>query len=70
MFRLLPEFLKGTHMGFPQVKMGTCKTMSIRANRPLYIHADGEVFTSFGSNLKGIHFDMISNGLQVVKNQS
>lgn len=67
MFRLLPEFMKGTHMGFPQVKMGTCKTLSVRSDRPLYIHADGEVFTSFGSNLKGISFDMIPDGLQVVK---
>jgi len=69
MFRLLPEFMRGTHLGFRQVKMGTCKQMSVRADRPLYIHADGEVFTSFGSNLRGIRFDLIPNALQVVRIQ-
>ena len=67
MFRLLPEFMKGTHMGFPQIKMGTCKSLSVRTDRPMYIHADGEIFTSFGSNLKGLSFDLIPNGLLVVK---
>jgi YegS/Rv2252/BmrU family lipid kinase len=67
MFRLLPEFMRGTHMRFPQIKMGQCKTLSIHADRPMYIHADGEIFTSFGSNLRGLTFDVIPNGLRVVK---
>jgi YegS/Rv2252/BmrU family lipid kinase len=67
MFRLLPEFLKGTHMGFPQIKMGVCKSISVHSDRPMYIHADGEVFTSFGSKLKSVSFEIIPNGLQVVK---
>jgi diacylglycerol kinase family enzyme len=67
MLRLLPEFLKGTHMGFPQVKMGVCKSLSVRTDHPMYIHADGEIFTSFGSNLRSLSFDVIPNGLQVIK---
>lgn len=70
MFRLLPEFMKGTHMGFPQVRMGKCTSLSIHANRPMYVHADGEIFTSFGSNLRGLKFDIISDGLRVVKGPS
>jgi diacylglycerol kinase (ATP) len=70
MFRLLPEFMKGTHMSFPQIKMGMCKSLSVHADRPMYIHADGEIFTSFGSNLRGLKFDVIPNGLQVVKGLS
>jgi YegS/Rv2252/BmrU family lipid kinase len=70
MFRLLPEFLKGTHIGFPQIKMGKCKTLSVRADRPLYIHADGEIFTSFGSNLKGLSFEILPKVIQVVKGRS
>jgi len=69
MFRLLPEFMKGTHTGFSQIKMGTCKSFSVRADLPMYIHTDGEIYTSFGSNLKGLSFDMIPNGLQIVKGQ-
>lgn len=67
MFRLVPEFMRGTHPRFPQVKLGRGKTFSIQADRPLYIHADGEVFTSFGSNLKALSFEIIPNGLQVIQ---
>jgi YegS/Rv2252/BmrU family lipid kinase len=70
MFRLLPEFMKGTHMGFPQIMMGSCRNLSVTANRPMYVHADGEVFTSFGSNLKSLKFEIIPNGLKVVKGLS
>ncbi len=67
MFRLVPEFMKGTHARFAQIKMGTCKSLSIRADRPMYIHADGEIFTSFGSNLKGLKFEILPGALQVVR---
>jgi diacylglycerol kinase (ATP) len=67
MFRLLPEFLKGTHMGFPQIRMGSCTSLSVRADRSLYIHADGEVFTSFGSYLTGVRFELLPGALQVIK---
>ncbi len=67
MFRLVPEFMNGTHARFPQIKMGTCQTFSIHADRPMYIHADGEIFTSFGSNLKGLSFEILPKALQVVR---
>jgi diacylglycerol kinase (ATP) len=67
MFRLLPEFMKGTHTHFPQIRMGTCQTFNIVADRPMYIHADGEIFTSFGSNLKGLTFEILPKALKVVK---
>ncbi len=66
MFRLIPEFMNGTHMRFPQIKMGTCTTLSIQADRPMYIHADGEIFTSFGSNLKAVRFETLPSALRVV----
>jgi len=66
MFRLVPEFMSGTHMRFKQVRMGDFKKMSITSNLPLYIHADGEVFTSFGSNLKKVSFEILSQALKVV----
>lgn len=66
MFRLVPEFMKGTHARFKQVRMGQFKKMSVTSNRPLYIHADGEIFTSFGSNLKKADFEIIPQALKVV----
>jgi len=67
MFRLLPEFINGTHMRFDkQVRMGGFKKLSLISELPLYIHADGEVFTSFGSNLKKIEFEILPQALRVV----
>jgi YegS/Rv2252/BmrU family lipid kinase len=67
MFRLVPEFLKGTHMRFKQIRMGEFKTLNISSDLPLYIHADGEIFTSFGSNLRKASFEIVPGALRVVK---
>jgi YegS/Rv2252/BmrU family lipid kinase len=68
MFRLVPEFMNGTHRRFTkQIRMGTCKKFTLTSNRPLYIHADGEIFTSFGSNLHKVSFEVLPGALQVVK---
>jgi len=66
MFRLVPEVMNGTHARFQQVRMGTCRKLSLESDRPLYIHADGEIYTSFGSNLRKLTMELIPNALQVV----
>ena len=67
MFRIVPEVMKGTHGRFKQVKMGTCKKFSLTANRPLYIHADGEIFTGPGTDLRKVSFEILPNALKVVR---
>ena len=67
MFRIVPEVMKGTHGRFKQVKMGTCKKFSITSDRPLYIHADGEIFTGPGTDLRGATFEILPNALKVIK---
>lgn len=67
MFRLLPEFMRGTHERFPQIKKGSCKKLSLTSDRPLYIHADGEIFTDFGSNLKSVTIELVAGALQVMR---
>lgn len=68
MFRLVPEFMNGTHRRFAkQIRMGACKKFSMTSDRPLYIHADGEIFTSFGSNLRKVTFEILPNALKVVR---
>jgi len=66
MFRLVPEFMKGTHMRFKQIRMGEFKKFNLSSDRPLYIHADGEIFTSFGSNLRKVSFEILPQALKVV----
>lgn len=67
MFRLIPEVMNGTHGRFKQVKLGTCRTFSLTSDRPMYIHADGEIYTSFGSNLHKVGFEILPGALNVVK---
>lgn len=67
MFRLIPEFMKGTHGRFDLIKMGTSKKFSLSSELPVYIHADGEIYTSFGSNLHKVEFEILPDALQVIK---
>jgi diacylglycerol kinase (ATP) len=68
MFRLIPEFMKGTHPRFTkQIRMGACRKLAMNSDRPLYIHADGEILTSFGSNLRKLDFEILPDALKVVK---
>lgn len=67
MLRIVPEVMKGTHGRFKQVRMGTCKRFTLSADRPLYIHADGEIFTGPGTDLRKVSLEILPNALQVVR---
>ncbi len=67
MFRLVPEFMKGTHARFPQVRLGDCRRLILSADRPLYVHADGEIYTGFGSNLRQLRLEVLPAALSVVR---
>ncbi|HSQ39170.1 MAG TPA: diacylglycerol kinase family protein [Anaerolineales bacterium] len=67
MFRLVPEFMKGTHLRFPAAQLGDFKKLHMTSDRPLYIHADGEIFTSFGSNVREVSFEVLPSSLKVVR---
>ncbi|MGE5374097.1 MAG: diacylglycerol/lipid kinase family protein [Bacteroidota bacterium] len=67
MFRIVPEVMKGTHVRFKQVRLGTCKNFKLTADRPLYIHADGEIFSGPGTNLHKLNFEILPNALKVVR---
>lgn len=67
MFGLLVAVIRGTHDRFTQVKLGTCKQVSLISDKPLYIHTDGEVITSFGSNIRRISVEILPGALKVVK---
>lgn len=67
MFRLVPEVMKGTHGNFKQVVLGSCKKMTVATDRAMYIHADGEIYTSFGSNLRKVTIEVLPGALKVVR---
>jgi len=67
MFRLIPEVMNGTHGRFDCVRMGNFTRLSLASDRPLYIHADGEVYTSFGSNLRKLSVEILPSALKIVR---
>jgi YegS/Rv2252/BmrU family lipid kinase len=68
MFRLVPEVMNGTHGRFPDIKMGEFTRLSLTSDRPLYIHADGEILAGFGSSLRSLDIELIPRALQVIRN--
>jgi diacylglycerol kinase family enzyme len=67
MFRLIPEVMNGTHGRFQQVSMGSCKRMRVTADRPMYIHTDGEIYAGFGTNVRQVTFEVLPEALKVVR---
>jgi len=59
MFRLIPEVMNGTHGRFKQVTMGACRKMIVSADRPMYIHADGEIYSGFGTDVRKVSFEIL-----------
>ena len=66
MFRLLPEFMRGTHLGFPQIYEESFQTLSLRSDRPLQIHIDGEIFAGFTTDLRALKIEILPQALQVM----
>ncbi|HJR79575.1 MAG TPA: diacylglycerol kinase family protein [Anaerolineales bacterium] len=67
MFRLIPEVMNGTHGRFEQVTLGACEKMSVSADRPMYIHTDGEIYSGFGTDVRKVTFEILPNALKVVR---
>lgn len=66
MFRLLPEVMKGTHGRFKPVKLGRFKDFSLKSEKPLIIHIDGEVYAGFTSDVTELDFVLHPGALQVI----
>jgi YegS/Rv2252/BmrU family lipid kinase len=66
MFRLIPEFMKGTHSRFRQVCMGKFRQLSLQSDRPLIIHIDGEIFAGFGTDVRQLSVEILPGALEVL----
>ncbi|NIM96147.1 MAG: YegS/Rv2252/BmrU family lipid kinase [Anaerolineales bacterium] len=66
MFRLIPEVLNGTHGRFKQVRMGQFQRIHIDYNRPMAIHTDGEIFTSFTSDVSEVSIEVMPDEINVI----
>ncbi len=67
MFRIVPEVMKGTHGRFKEVTIDRCKKFTLTADRPLYIHADGEIFSGPGTDIRQVSFEILPNALKIIR---
>jgi YegS/Rv2252/BmrU family lipid kinase len=66
MLRLVPEVMRGTHGRFQQVRMGQFHQLELEADRPLYIHTDGEIFSGFGMDVRKISVEILPGAIEVM----
>ena len=67
MLRLVPEVMNGTHGRFKQVRMGTCRKMTVTSKQPLYVHCDGEVYAGFGTDIRKLAIEILPNAIRFLK---
>jgi diacylglycerol kinase family enzyme len=67
MLRLVPEVMRGTHGRFKQVRMGTCRRMTVTSQQPLYIHCDGEIYAGFGTDVRKLAIQILPNSIFFLK---
>jgi len=65
LFRLLPAFMKGTHLPHKKVESGAFQELTLEADAPLYIHVDGEVFAGFTNDLRKLSLKIHHQAIQV-----
>jgi len=66
MFRLIPEVMKGTHGRFKQVKLGKFKELHMKFDRPMAIHADGEIYVGYESEVRELSVRLLPSELQLI----
>ncbi len=66
MLLAIPHFLKGTHASLPYVKTGTFKKIILKSDKPLWIHADGEIFAGFSSQVNELTLEVVPNAIELI----
>jgi len=66
MFRMIPEFMRGTQERFPIVNPGKFKKMEIESQQPLVLHADGEVYSGFAHDTHKLTVKILPKELKVM----
>jgi len=66
MFRLIPEFMRGTHGRFNEVHLGRFRELELKADRPLLIHTDGEIFANSTSNVQELSVQVLPNAIRLL----
>jgi YegS/Rv2252/BmrU family lipid kinase len=66
MLRLIPEVMKGNHGRFKQVRMGQFHSLQLQSEKPINIHADGEVISGFGMDVRNVRVEIVPGALEII----
>ncbi len=66
MFRIIPEFMRGTHGRFKEVHIGQFKDLELEADHALIIHTDGEIFASATNDVRELTVKVIPGAVQLI----
>jgi diacylglycerol kinase family enzyme len=65
---MLPRIATGTLPAeHPLIRQGRCRAVQIRAEEPLRIHADGELFCQSGDGIREVTIELLPAGLRVLR---
>jgi diacylglycerol kinase (ATP) len=65
MLRLIPEVMKGTHGRFKQVKLGKFQQLRVISEKPMTIHADGEVLCGFDTQVRDVAIEVVPGAISI-----
>jgi diacylglycerol kinase (ATP) len=66
MMRLIPEVMQGTHERFREMHTGRMMCMTIRADRALPIHIDGEMFARYQTNIREVTVEVFPSAMRMI----
>jgi diacylglycerol kinase (ATP) len=66
MLRLIPEVMRGTHGRFKQIRLGQLHKLHLLSEQPLTVHADGEVISGFGMDVRNISVEIIPGAVEII----
>jgi diacylglycerol kinase (ATP) len=67
LLKILPEVMNGTQARLPDCHMQQFREIEINSDRPLYVHADGEITATPQAHVTKLSIKLIQNALQVVR---
>jgi diacylglycerol kinase (ATP) len=66
MLRLIPEVMNGKHGRFKQVRLGQLRKLTVQSEKPLTIHADGEVICGFETVARNISVEIVPSAIELM----
>lgn len=66
MFRMIPEFMRGTHERFKEVRLGEFRELELEADHSLLIHTDGEIFANATNNVRELTVKVLPKAIRLL----